>query len=890
MFGFFQGLKRSLVRRVSLFAALGIFVSTLAVLSGMIAWDIDKSIKAERELLLGYSGVFAAAVSPAMANDDKMAARIAMTGVARLPRVTYARLVTPDNDVWVDVGTDYILEDKTLDISDVTSFQAVSSQRLSVASDVIRGGVVQGQLVVFSDTSFLKAKLESGLGIALFLALIVTSLTSLICIVLLRSTVRPVEVLTEVMEKVIEESAFTRQVDASSDDEIGRLGQSFNRMMSGLAARDKTIQNQVETLENQVDRRTRQYRLAKEEAETANLAKSEFLATVSHEIRTPLNGMLVMSELLTNSGLGDRQKRYSQVIQSSGQGLLTIINDILDLSKVEADKLELEAIHVDLDDLIGNTLTLFAGQAAEKGLGLGVHVTPGTPKSIIGDPVRIGQVLTNLINNALKFTDTGGVVVQLSALSDSSGVRMRVIDTGVGIPEDRQASIFEAFSQADQSTTRKYGGTGLGLSISQKFVAAMNGTIEVRSVEGVGSIFECQLPLPVVERYQFSKMPNQVKTLIVDDGTLVSRVLALMFETAGIQIDFKPASSAGSVHADYIIGTPHTLDGLALCSGKNVWLSAIGERPSEDQIRQGNGADALLLPASPQQIFALMQRLQTGALRGLESLGDAIDTSSVSEQNFPGLRVVAADDNAVNREVLYEALAALGVEMHIFEGGRSLLADIEAIQPNIVLLDISMPDMDGYAVLAALKAMDLTSAPRIAALTAHISPASRKTIFESGFDAVVSKPFTIGQLANLFGESDRPKSPQKAVQPEAAKANEIADWDTSILLDFEATSGKSGFALRMINLYRDNSVPALRALASSLNKDATSVRRSAHALKSMSATVGAARLVEFCECVEGQPQILTVALVKEAAGMLKKVLAEMKRYETELQEIARRAG
>lgn len=880
------GLKNSLVRRVSVLASLCIFASIVTIMGIALGQDLDRSIKAERELLLAYSGVFAAAVAPAIEADDKQAAQVAMTGISRLPRVTYARLETISGQKWVSIGTDYIIEGTSLDITQRATFDVLSSQRLYVSSDVIRGGVVRGQLVIFSDAAFLRAKLISGVGAALLFGLIGTLLTSAVCILVLRSSLRPVEKLTFAMEEAVENASFTAQVDASRDDEIGRLGQSFNKMMSGLMQRDGTIRRQVETLEEEVDARTSQYRLAKEEAELANAAKSEFLATVSHEIRTPLNGMLVMSELLASSGLADKQKRYSNVIRSSGHSLLAIINDILDVSKIEADKLELESIPVDLDELVENTLMLFAGQAAEKGLTLGAYIAPFAPQIVLGDLVRLTQILTNLINNALKFTETGGVLVNIANPSSGEGVVISVIDTGIGIAKDRQDQIFEAFLQADQSTTRKYGGTGLGLSICQKLVVAMQGEISVTSEEGVGSIFTCDMPLPVSKRYSGSASgvggAENKSALLIDDDSAAVRSLALMLQFSGVKTYLGQRQAAGLLQPDYILGSPRALQQITEASGQRICLSSLGEYGTEALLKEGGAGDALVMPAGPARILALGARLQTGALLGVKALQDVLAAPEIDNRDYTGLSIMAADDNAVNREVLSEALRTLGVDARIYSNGRALLQAAQEHNPDIVLLDISMPDLDGYEVLAELQKMRLSSHPDIIALTAHMTPQSRQKMSRAGFDALVSKPFTLKQIMDVLRNRKAGEEQIAGFDDASADDTQCVFWDTSILLGFEAEAGKPGFALRMVNLYKDNSVTALKALAAGLNKDSASIRQAAHALKSMSTTVGAAHLAALCEDIEADPRLLTRHQVKRLALSLKTTLKAMKRYETGL--------
>jgi len=778
---------------------------------------------------------------------------------------------------FASVGTDYVLESRVDDITNTASLNSALAQRLSVESDILRGGIHQGRLVIISDAGFLRRRLVEGLTEILVVAAVLTILAGLASVFLLRSAIRPVSQLTQAIEDAVASESFANQVDTRRSDEIGRLGASFNKMMTGLIERDRMIQSHVENLEDKVEVRTRQYRLAKEDAEQANAAKSDFLATMSHEIRTPLNGMLVMAELLANGNLPGKQKRFADVIQASGQGLLTIINDILDLSKIEASKLELENIPIDLNALIENTTALFAGKARESGLSIGVYVAPETPLTLLGDPTPLSQVLTNLLNNALKFTETGGVAIYASPLLDGEGVCLRVLDTGIGIPKDRLQSIFESFSQADQSTTRKFGGTGLGLSICQKLVTAMGGETFVESEVGTGSIFSCHLPLETLNAPAPLAPLGEKSVLLLHEDTVAARLIGSQMSAHGLRVCRHNPDTAPDLLKqgfDYVIGAPGVLQKVLsssfATSTVGVCLQQFGDTSGERALHTGLAKDLVTLPIGPTRVRQLCERLQTGELAGPSAL-ETKSGSADALETFEGLKVLAADDNPVNREVLNEALMTLGVDAEFFEAAPPLLDRAVAAEPDTIFLDISMPGMDGVEALKRLKALPLTPEPHIIALTAHVTRESQAKMLTEGFDAVVSKPFTLAQISNVLSVSGRDVAGASRIEEEVVSCSAPL-WDPSILNSLEAETGRTGFASRMVRLFRRNCLSAFEEVVRSHGGPEDGIRQSAHAFKSMATTIGATKIAKRCQDIEDNPSALDISQLKTLAEDLQQTL------------------
>ena len=486
----------SIRHRLSLIVVCAVLLA-IGIATAASAWrEASRFAAAKQAELTGTANVFASAVADELAAGSRSGAYQKLRAIGRIPGLAFARVEDTLGRRFAEIGTAVVLEHGKSDTGGwFSSFSLLFERSVEVKADIRKNGQVIGQLILVANSSELRERLREGLVSAALAALV----AALIGIVLAwrwqRRITVPIQNLTRAMEEVRTTQDFSKQVARESDDETGVMVDTFNDMLLQIRNRDDRLAEHRSQLEVKVEERTRDLRTAKEAAEAANVAKSEFLATMSHEIRTPMNGMLVMAELMSGAELAPRQQRYAEVIVKSGQSLLSIINDILDFSKIESGSMELEAIALDPAEVIDDVLNLFWERASSKGVDLAGYVGADVPGEIEGDPVRLNQVLSNLVNNALKFTESGHVVViaRKSAVrgpdGDELAIEFSVQDTGIGIPKDKLSSIFSAFSQADQTTTRKYGGTGLGLAICKKLVGAMGGRIGVTSTPGKGSAF-----------------------------------------------------------------------------------------------------------------------------------------------------------------------------------------------------------------------------------------------------------------------------------------------------------------------------------------------------------------------------------------------------------------
>lgn len=846
-------ITRKLGRLVLVSVALAMFIG-----SGASLWlEAQRYGAQKRDELLAVAHVFAAASAGAVAARDREAVFAAISAIDELAGIEHVEVRDLDGGVIEESGLGVrLLGDLVLEEGRPVSFlDVVTSRTVQVRVDVVRGGAPVGRLSVIARTDDLWSRLLGVLGTGAAAALAAGVLGLAIAMPLQRALTRPLVSLAAAMTRVREAHDYAEACPVESDDEIGQLAGSFNAMLVEIRRRDARLAQHRETLEQEVEDRTRDLVVARDAAESANSAKSEFLATMSHEIRTPMNGMLVMAELLAAGDLPDRQRRYAEVIARSGQSLLAIIDDILDFAKVEAGKLELEALPLDLAETAETVVTLFGERAASKGLDLAAAIDPATP-GLVGDPVRLTQVVSNLVNNALKFTQDGHVLVRIGPAAGA--VEIAVEDTGIGIPQDKLPTIFSAFSQADQSTTRRYGGTGLGLSIVQRLVTAMGGEIAVTSSVGEGSRFVVRLPLgedaPAVP---LDRTAEPAAVVIAAAGGATRQAFAQDLAAAG----FAPTENAEAADAHWIVDAADLVrTGRPAGARRVLALAPIGERAGERALAAGL-ADALLRRPLAQSEW----RVALGRLARAEDFPAASASSAATAAalpRFPGARVLVADDSPVNREVACEALARLGIAADTVEDGRLAVEAVAARRYDLVLMDGSMPEMDGFEAARAIRARDAeTGGPRttIVALTAHVVGSGADAWRTSGMDGVLHKPFTIAKLAEVLAAHLTPSGEEDAIAldapalaapamsetaPPSSDAAALLDEDTvAQIAEMGALSG-AGFLARIVGLYCEHAPPALAALVDAVRDAAApdAVASAAHSLKSMSLNIGAAAL------------------------------------------------
>jgi len=811
---------------------LSALAATAVVTATLLGWtDARRQTAAETERLTRTAKVIGSLAAESVRAEDRAGSFAALRAISQMPDVTYGRIQMRDGRLLAETGGGVRLASDVSvgDGGQASVWSVLNTGTIEVQAPVVSQGEPVGQITLLAKAPGVRERVLGSIMITILGVGVAALAGLLIALRLGRRISRPIVQLAAFANQVRDTQDYSTDPDVVADDEVGDLADGVRSMLQGLRERDRRIAEHVAGLETTVAERTAQLTEAKAAAEAANAAKSDFLAVMSHEIRTPLNGILALSDLLNRADLPEKPRRYAEVIASSGKSLISIINDILDFSKVEAGKMELESVELDLGVIAADVASLFAGRAAEKGLDLAVYVHPSLGP-VEGDPTRLRQVLSNLANNAIKFTETGGVTLRIEPATDGSGrIELSVVDTGPGIPADKLPGLFEAFSQADQSTTRKHGGTGLGLAICDRLVRAMGGEWVLSSREGEGSCFGFRAAMPAIG--EAPALPA------FEPGWSISLDGPAACTLAVLQL-----------YADHL--------GLPVVSSDQAEARITADPAEGVRVVPAAAADRTWVLTGPFRGDEFLQGLHRLSI-GLDP-GQGVRKAGDQGSRFPGARVLVVDDSEVNREVAAEALNQFDVDAAFAVDGLDAVERLRSERFDLVLMDGSMPRLDGFQAAAMIRREEAeTGRPRatILALTAHVIGTAANAWVEAGMDGVIHKPFTLDDIETAlvrhcaaFAVAAAP--PAAAAAP-APAADDLFDPAIRADLDRMAASGRQDFVQRVQGLYAENAPLRLAELRTAETAgDLDDAARAAHALKSMSLSLGARAVAEAASALE----------------------------------------